>query len=98
MPSDAPSDVRAPSLPRGLPVVNPGPAVVRHHSGALSPASWPGARRGGIALKAAVFLAATPALVVVAAVRLALLPLIVVVWRLDQSRPTRVPADRAPSS
>jgi hypothetical protein len=49
-------------------------------------------------MKAAIIPAAMPALVVVAAVGLALLPLIVLVWRLDQLRPTRVPADSAPSS
>ena len=49
-------------------------------------------------MKAAIIPAAIPALVVVAAVGLALLPLIVLVWRLDQSRPARVPAESAPSS
>jgi hypothetical protein len=49
-------------------------------------------------MRAAIIPAAIPALVVVAGVVLALLPLIVVVWRLDQSRPGRVPADSAPSS
>ena len=49
-------------------------------------------------MKAAIIPAAMPALVVVAAVGLALLPLIVLVWRLDQLRPARVPADSAPSS
>lgn len=52
----------------------------------------------GTLMKAAIIPAAMPALVVVAAVGLALLPLIVLVWRLDQLRPTRVPADSAPSS
>jgi hypothetical protein len=49
-------------------------------------------------MKAAIIPAAIPALVVVAAVGLALLPLIMLVWRLDQSGPARVPANSAPRS
>jgi hypothetical protein len=48
-------------------------------------------------MKAAIIPAAIPALVVVAAAGLALLPLIVLVWRLDRARPARVPAESPPA-